>query len=313
MNRTIVCAAALCLAVTTTAGATPTGEADYANPHLLTRAGELTAAVEREDALTWMGAPHTLRIVDVRPPEAFARGHIPNAISLPASALTDPHAHFPGALKSNAEIAELLGGHGIGAESEIVIYGEESGLGPTRLFWVLEYLGHRQVSVLDGGIRAWTAAGGSTEPARRITMADVALGKGPRPQTNFAVNVTPRRIASADWVLAHRDDARVMVIDVRPPAAFARGHIPWAVNIPWTESVRPDGTMKPAAELAAHFADLGATPDRNIAVHCRTGEASAHSYFALRLLGYPRVRNYDRSWAEWGAANDLPTARPEQG
>ena len=68
--------------------------------------------------------------------------------------------------------------------------------------------------------------------------------------------------------------------------------------------------MKPAAALAAHYAALGIVPEKEIAIHCQTGEASAHSYFALRLLGYPAVRVYHRSWAEWGAADDLPKDLP---
>ena len=79
-----------------------------------------------------------------------------------------------------------------------------------------------------------------------------------------------------------------------------------AKSIPWKRNLAEDGTLKSAAQLKTHFAALGVTPDKNIAVHCQNGKAAAHSYFTLRLLGYPRVRSYDRSWAEWGAADDLP-------
>ena len=71
--------------------------------------------------------------------------------------------------------------------------------------------------------------------------------------------------------------------------------------------------MKSADELLAHFASHGVTPDRNIATHCQDGKASGHSYFTLRFLGFPRVRSYDRSWAEWGADNDLPKTFPAGG
>jgi thiosulfate/3-mercaptopyruvate sulfurtransferase len=102
----------------------------------------------------------------------------------------------------------------------------------------------------------------------------------------------------------------VVVIDVRPSALFAKGHIPWARSIPWSLNLKADKTMKSADELLAHFASHGVTPDKNIASHCQDGKASAHSYFTLRLLGYPRLRSYDRSWMEWGAADDLPKTVP---
>lgn len=120
------------------------------------------------------------------------------------------------------------------------------------------------------------------------------------------VNLTPRRYASADWLLERRDDADTVVVDVRPTKLYQAGHIPWARSIPWKLNLTEQGTLKPADELLAHFAEHGVTPDRNVAVHCQNGKASAHSYFTLRLLGFPQVRSYDRSWAEWGAADDLP-------
>jgi thiosulfate/3-mercaptopyruvate sulfurtransferase len=71
--------------------------------------------------------------------------------------------------------------------------------------------------------------------------------------------------------------------------------------------------MKSADELKQHFSSKGVTPDKNVAVHCQQGRAAAHSYFTLRLMGYPRIRSYDRSWAEWGAADDLPKTASASG
>jgi thiosulfate/3-mercaptopyruvate sulfurtransferase len=71
--------------------------------------------------------------------------------------------------------------------------------------------------------------------------------------------------------------------------------------------------MKSADALRAHFASHGVTPDRNVAIHCTDGKAASHSYFTLRLLGYPRVRTYDRSWSEWGMADELPKTIPSKG
>ena len=100
---------------------------------------------------------------------------------------------------------------------------------------------------------------------------------------------------------------------MRPAKLYQAGHIPWARNIAWSQNLTEAGTMKSADELNLHFATLGVTPDKNVAVHCQNGKAAAHSYFTLRLLGYPQVRSYDRSWAEWGSADDLPKIVPDNG
>lgn len=291
------------------AGATPSAAAenDYANPQLLTTVGGLVEVREREVMFTTMGGVSDLRIVDVRPEEAFAKGHLPGAINIPFTRLTDEHAAVAGALKPDAELAELLGAQGIRQKSEIVLYDDQGGFRAARLFWLLEYFGHQKVSLLDGGLQAWTRAGhklavpGATdgENAQEVTAWEPAV---------FAITRTPRRYASADYILERRNDEDTVVVDVRPARFYRKGRIPWARNLPWKRNLAADLTMKPASELRALFADAGVTPDRNVVIHCQNGEASAHSYFALRLLGYPRVRTYHRSWAEWGIADDLPKA-----
>ncbi|MEM8664078.1 MAG: rhodanese-like domain-containing protein, partial [Pseudomonadota bacterium] len=137
--------------------------------------------------------------------------------------------------------------------------------------------------------------------------AKVREAAHPAPKT-FAIAKSPRRYASADYILARSGDEETVVVDVRPEKAYRAGHIPWAKNIPWKGNLSHDETMLDADTLAARYAAFGVTPDKNVVIHCQTGEASAHSYFALRLLGYARVRTYHRSWAEWGVLDDMPIA-----
>jgi thiosulfate/3-mercaptopyruvate sulfurtransferase len=125
------------------------------------------------------------------------------------------------------------------------------------------------------------------------------------------------RVASAEWVRDRLNDPAVAVLDARSPDEFRGkdvrakrgGHIPGAVNVEWQENLRADGTFKPVDELRAMYAAKSVTPDKTVVTYCQTHHRAAHSYFVLRLLGYPRLVGYDRSWSEWGNRDDLPLAR----
>lgn len=263
--------------------------ADYANPQFLVSSATLADLLQHDD----------VRVIDVRPERDYLAGHIPKALSIPADSVNDPTAQVAGVRLLDDKLAELFGSRGIDRNSRVVLYDDRGGFHAARLFWMLEYFGHRKVAILNGGIQKWTADG------HKLAQGHVKVKAA-----QFTPTVMDRRIASADWLLDHRHDAGVVVIDVRPSALYQKGHIPWARSIPWALNLAADGTMKSADELLAHFAAHGVTPDKNIASHCQDGKASAHSYFTLRLLGFPRLRSYDRSWEEWGSADDLPKALP---
>lgn len=271
------------------AAAMPAFADDYSNAHLLSDANTVAA-----------NTSENLVLIDVRSAEAFAQGHIPGAMHLEPDVVADPAAPVGGTLRPIAEIVDMLTDLGVSADAQVVLYDDKGGFHAARMFWLLEYLGHRQVSLLDGGIHAWQHAGHalSTEPSTAPEKAD------------FSPALTARRHATADWILERETDENTIVIDVRPASLFNDGHIPWATNIPWKGNLNADKTMKSADELQAHFAGHGIASGSNIVVHCQNGLASAHSYFALRLIGYAKVRTYHRSWAEWGSAGDLPVHVP---
>ncbi len=289
-NRTRV-TALVALLVPLAIGA-PAAAADYANPQLLVETEQLAAHAGQTD----------LRVLDVRPKAAYDKGHIPGALHLGADDVIDPNSHISGELRPAAELAAMLGERGIGKDTQVVLYDDKGGFHAARLFWMLESMGHNKAAVLNGGIPKWVQEG------RELSTETPKVARA-----TFAVTPIPRKVATADWLLDRQDDPSVVVIDVRPGKLYKAGHIPWAKNIGWKQNLTEQSTLKSADALLEHFAAHGVTPDKNVAVHCQNGKAAAHSYFTLRLLGFPRVRSYDRSWAEWGSADDLPKAGEAKG
>ncbi len=263
---------------------------EYANPSLL---------VEPEDlAKTLSSTPDVdFVLVDVRPLEEYDAGHVPGARHLDPNAVVAKQSPVPGALQSFADIEALLGNIGISADRRIVFYDDRGGFHAARMLWLMEYMGHRDVAVLNGGWSSWLEVGGtaSTDPEPYDTAV-------------FQAALSPRRHASAADVLNHRNASDAVLIDVRPTKMFDEGHVPWAVNIPWAKNLGENRHFLPTEELLAHFEDNGVTSENDVIMHCQNGLASAHSYVALRLMGFPRVRVYHRSWAEWGSDPALPKA-----
>ncbi|WP_172295400.1 sulfurtransferase [Pseudoruegeria sp. HB172150] len=293
-QRTLVrLAAGMALAASLVAHGT--AQSGYANPDLLIAPEELAQAIT--DAK--YGVPPLIHdgeilLIDVREAADFDAGHIPGALQISPDAVADPDSPVAGALRPLEELAAMLEALGVTPAKRLIFYDDRGAFHAARMFWLAEYLGHQNVSVLDGGLTAWTKAGGP-----------LATGQAEAAEPGaFTAALMPRRHATADWILEHRDDASV--IDVRPAKMYAEGHIPWAQNIPWAGNLGDTGRMLPADALQARFAEFGVTPDSNVAIHCQVGLAAAHSYVALRLLGYPQVRVYHRSWSEWGAFDDLP-------
>jgi thiosulfate/3-mercaptopyruvate sulfurtransferase len=267
---------------------------DFANPGLLTTPKALAAALRE---------PSKPLLIDLRPPEDFATGHIPGAIHLDlwGVSLIDTD---PAPLKAFMwMIDHLFNLRGVDASTPVVVYDEQSGMRAARAFWFLEYFGHPSVSVLDGGFGAWVRAG---LPVTREASAP--------PKSTWTGTPQARTIATWRDVKARLGDPGVVILDTRTDEehngtmvrAKRGGHIPGAVHVEWTRNLAPDGAFKPADELRAMYEQAGVTPDKEVVTYCQGGYRAAHGYLALRLLGYPRVRNYTGSWKEWGDREDLP-------
>jgi thiosulfate/3-mercaptopyruvate sulfurtransferase len=280
--------------------AMPNDPKGYANPHLLVSPADLAGRVGADDAPL---------LLDLRPAEAYAAGHIPGAVHLDLFGIslidTDPAP-----LRAFLWILEhLLASRGVSASRHIVVYDEKSGMRAARAFWALEYFGHEHTQLLDGGFAAWQADG---HPISREPVAPEA--------TTWTGSPVAARIASHRDVLDRLDSPDAVVLDTRTDGEYfgttvraARGGcIPGAVHIEWTTNLRPDGSFKSADELRAMYEPAGVTPDKEVVTYCQGGYRAAHGYLALRLLGFPRVRNYVGSWKEWGDRLELPIQVPAQ-
>jgi thiosulfate/3-mercaptopyruvate sulfurtransferase len=246
--------------------------------------------------------PH-LVLMDLRPPEAYSNGHIPGARSFDifGISLIDTRQQ---ALDGFLWIIEhLIQAKGVNSDSNVVIYDDVAGMRSARLFWFLEFFGHKDIRVLNGGFNAWTAAG----------MPATHEASVPKPG-NFKMKPQRQTLATAEDVLKRLHSPDTVLIDTRSDDEFtgkvvraARGgRIPGAVHLEWTQNLDANGFFKSADDLTSMYAAHNIPPDKEAIPYCQGGYRAAHTYLALRLIGYPQVRNYLGSWGEWGNRLDLP-------
>ena len=268
----------------------------------LVSSGELAAHLRDDDLLVcdcrFAGDAEASRAL-------YEGGHIPGAIHVYwledlSAADTSVTTFLPDA----EEASDRLGRLGITHEKIVVAYSDGGNLYASRLWHVLAHYGHDRVALLDGGIEKWEAEG---RPLERGTVHAPAARFDPRESSWL-------RGIGAEEIVQRLDDRELRLLDVRGRAEFtgeqlraARGgHIPGAILWPWEENLRPDGTMRDPAEIRGAAEAAGVTPEEELVTYCQGGVRAAHAALALRIAGYPHVRVYDGSWAEWGNDPALP-------
>ena len=223
-------------------------------------------------------------VIDARPAGDYMKTHIDGAISIDATTLSTNNP-VEGTLKSTAELASLFGKNGVSNKNKIVVYCK-TGINAGLVYWVLDYLGAKDVSMLDGQMDAWFAA------RKPITKNAKKLAA-----TTFTASVNPAVIVDKNQVKAKMNSA--VLIDTRKKEDYAAGKIGSAINIP-SDDLLVKSKLKPTAALQQLFSSV--PKNKEVIVYCKTGTTATLTYFVLTsLLKYPNVKVYEGAYLDWAS------------
>ena len=240
---------------------------------------------------------------------AYDKNHIRGAVRIDwRQDLQDPVRRD---FVNKEQFEKLLSSKGIGNDDTIVLYGGNNNWFASYAYWYFKLYGHDKVKLLDGGRKKWELDG-------RPLSTDAVK----RPETSYTAKDPDNTIrAFRDEVIAAI--SKKNLVDVRSPDEFSgkilapahlpqeqsqrAGHIPGAINVPWSKAANEDGTFKSDEDLATLYAQAGLDGEKETIAYCRIGERSSHTWFVLQeLLGHKNVKNYDGSWTEYGSLVGVP-------
>ena len=241
----------------------------------------------------------------------YHQGHVPGAVgwSMHTELEDQVRRDIPGI----AQLEGLLGRSGIDSDTTIVLYSDGNNRSATWGFWVLKYYRHSDVRLMNGGRQKWVQEG------RTLSTAVPAPT-----QKTYKAAVPDRSLrAMKEYIVENLSNSNVRLLDTRTyeeyagqltsapgtpqPEIYRKGRIPGAIHIPWDDGATDDGTFKPVQELLEMYQGKGIDRANEVIPYCRLGVRASYSWFVLKyLLGYPRVRNYDGSWTEWGNSAGVP-------
>jgi thiosulfate/3-mercaptopyruvate sulfurtransferase len=253
--------------------------------------------------------------VDYDPSANYNLGHVQGAVLFDwRKDMNDPLTRD---ILGKQQLEDLLSRAGVTADSTLVLYGDFNNWFAAFAFWILKYYGLEKVVLMNGGRKKWLAEDRGVTRDRPSYGRSMIRVKQPDETIRTYLDAVRQGLTSGNRIL----------VDVRSPAEFTGeitappeypnehaqrgGHIPGAVNIPWSQAVREDGTFKTVDELRRLYEGKGVTAEKDVVTYCRIGERSSFTWFVLKyLLGYPNVKNYDGSWTEWGNMVRNPIAKP---
>jgi thiosulfate/3-mercaptopyruvate sulfurtransferase len=271
------------------------GQAAFARPELLVDTAWLAAHLKDPD----------VRIVDLRP-RGYADAHIPGAVWLDNNAIRIANRP-PTFLPTPAEFEDLMARLGISDTTRVIAYDDRGGIYATRLWWILDYYGHTNFALLDGGWTKWTLE-------ERATTAAVPAF----PRAAFTVKPGSVKVATAQDVLDAINKPGIKLVDARTQAEIdgqdlrnikRGGFIESSVAVYWEDTFDPTTkAFKSAAEIAKLYRDRGIEPGHEVITYCQVGMRASHDLFTLALIGHDltKLRNYYGSWEEWGNRDDTP-------
>ena len=279
-------------------------ETDYANDVLV------SADWVEEHLDEFQSDDPDLRLVEVDvDTEAYDEGHAPGAIGFNWETQLQDQTQRD--ILTKEDFADLLGSHGISADSTVVLYGDNSNWFAANTYWQFKYYGHRDVRLLNGGRDYWV----ENDYPTTSEVPDF-------PEQEYRARGPFEGLRAYRGDVEHALKRGIPLVDVRSPEEFSGeilappglqetaqrgGHIPGASNISWAATVNDDGAFKSYDELKQLYEEQGVTDDQEVVAYCRIGERSSIAWFALsELLGYENVVNYDGSWTEWGNLVDAP-------
>lgn len=272
----------------------------------MARSDVLVSAQWAQDNLS---APNTVFVEVDEDTSAYDVGHIEGAVKLDWK--TDLQDAVKRDFVDQQQFSELLSDKGISNDDTVVLYGGNNNWFAAYAYWYFKLYGHQDVKLLDGGRKKWELDG---RPLSTDTVS--------RPATSY------QAAAPDNTIRAFRDEVIAAIgtknlVDVRSPDEFSGkilapahlpqeqsqrpGHVPGAINVPWSKAAAEDGTFKSDEELAKLYADAGLDGQKETIAYCRIGERSSHTWFVLQeILGHQNVKNYDGSWTEYGSLVGAP-------
>jgi thiosulfate/3-mercaptopyruvate sulfurtransferase len=248
--------------------------------------------------------------------QAYLAAHIPTAryadvnrdLSAPVTSSSGRHP-----LPSPERIAARLGELGVGQDTQVIAYDEASGAFAARAWWLLRWLGHAKAAVLDGGFKAWLAGGGALE------AGEPAAGAASPGRVRFTPRVDPHAVLGTAELIEALKDPRHLLVDARAAERFAgsvepldpvAGHIPGAVNHPFSANLSADGTFLPPSELKRRWRErLAGKSPRDVIAMCGSGVTACHNLLAMELAELYGAKLYGGSWSEWIRDPERPVAR----
>ncbi len=247
-------------------------------------------------------------LIDTRSADDYWKGHLRGARHFDPFPFHYYNTDERGTGEFRGQLEWIFSTLGITGRETVVFYENDSGMRAARGLWLLDWMGHRRVRMLDGGLNALEGE----------KLTDLAPTIKP---SHFKAKLRDEIAASSAYLIQKLGRPEVQIFDVRSHEEYfservrakRSGAIPGAIHRDWTASNGPDGYLKPAKQLRAEFEALGLRPEADIVPYCQGGYRAAHAYIALKLAGYPRVRNYWGSWAEWGNREDVPIEHPVRG